>query len=342
MRVATRSRAMSDRAGVDDDEDGDERGGGSGDGDSADTDGSTEPADAFARLGNETRLSILDVLHDRLSVGDRSDYTVTYTELREAVGEEDSGKFGYHLNQLLGEFVEKRPGGYAIQYPGKELVRTVESGAVEPASSGESGPTDATCFLCEAPVSVSYVDGYVSARCTECDGALDFDFTPEGALSSLPVPAGAVGEAVETAPRELLDRVHGRFCHRSRMFGDGTCPRCSGPATASIRVCPDHDAGDGPCRECRTVLPATVRTTCEVCGEDGISPGGCVVSHRAPFRDALADAGVEGLGFEAFGTMFAWPLTATERDGDPALAFDLPGGPDRVVVDGDLAVHVEE
>ena len=64
-----------------------------------------EAVEAFARVGNETRLAILLALHDRVALGDRSDYTVPYSELREAVGEEDSGKFGYHLNRLLGEFV---------------------------------------------------------------------------------------------------------------------------------------------------------------------------------------------------------------------------------------------
>ncbi|WP_435066161.1 DUF7351 domain-containing protein [Halobaculum sp. EA56] len=302
--------------------------------------GGRAPEESFARLGNELRFSILEVLHDRLTVGDRSDYTVPYSELREAVGEEDSGRFGYHLDRLLGEFVEKRPGGYAIRYPGKEIVRTVYSGAVDERTEAVSRPVDADCYLCGDPVRVAYADGYVSACCTSCEGALAFDFTPEGALSSLPVPAGAVGDAVETAPLDLLDRVHGWFSHRARSFGDGICPRCGGTVVSEIRACPAHDAEGGPCDECGTALPATVEVTCRVCSESGIVPGGCAVSHRYPFRTALADAGVDRLGYDAFAVAMGWPSVPTERDGDPAVAYDLPTESAPVVVDGDLDIHV--
>lgn len=300
---------------------------------------SPSPEDSFARLGNEIRLSILRTLHEQVSVGDRSEQTVPYSQLRQAVGEEDSGKFGYHLNRLLGEFVEKWPDGYAIRYPGKELVRTVKSGAVTATERGESEPVDAACYLCGSPVIVSYTNGYISACCTRCRGALDFDFMPEGALSSIPVPAGAVGDAVETAPLDLLDRVHGRYCHRSRSFGDGSCPRCGGTAVADIRACSDHDDGEGPCSECGITLPATVQMSCRVCGEGGLAPAACVASHRDPFRDALAHAGVGRLGYDAFAIMAGWPIEVVDHDGATAISYDLPTEPSSVVIDEALEIH---
>lgn len=301
------------------------------------------PEDSFAVVGNETRLAILRVLHERVAVADRTEYTVPFTELREAVGEPDSGKFSYHLNQLLGEFVEKRPEGYAIRYPGTELVRTVKSGAVAPTESAVSEPTTASCYLCGAPVSVAYTNGYVSAQCTECPGALGFDHMPEGTLSSIPVPGGAVGDDIDAAPEALLDRVHGRFCHRARTFGDGSCPRCGGPTASRLRECPDHDASEGPCAECGTSMPATVRVTCEVCSEGGISPAACMVSHRAPFREALEAAGVDSLGYDAFAVTAGWTVHVVDGDDDsqndpPAVEYDLPSGAVRVVVDGDIRI----
>ncbi|SHH56177.1 winged helix-turn-helix domain-containing protein [Halobaculum gomorrense] len=297
------------------------------------------PEDSFAVVGNEIRLSILRVLHERLSVGDRSEYALPYTELREAVGEEDSGKFSYHLNRLRGEFIEKRPEGYVIRYPGKELVRTVKSGAVAPAGVAESDPTDAACYLCGAPVIVAYTNGYVSARCTECRGALDFDFMPEGALSSIPVPGGAIGDGIDAAPRALLDRIHGRFCHHIRVFGDGSCARCGGRADLHLRVCSDHDANGGPCDECGTTMPATVRVTCEVCSEGGIVPAACLVSHRAPFREALADAGVDRLGYEAFAVAAGWPMRVVDDGTESAVEYDLPSGRVRVLICGDIEIR---
>ncbi|MFC6785627.1 winged helix-turn-helix domain-containing protein [Halobaculum halobium] len=299
------------------------------------------PEDSFAVVGNETRLSILRVLHERASIGDRSEYSVPFTELREAVGEPDSGKFSYHLNQLLGEFVEKRPEGYAIRYPGKELVRTVESGAVEAASPAVSEPTDASCYLCGAPIAVAYTNGYVSAQCTSCSGALGFDYMPEGALSSIPAPPAAVGTDVDAAPEELLNRLHGRFCHRARMFGDGGCPRCGGRVDATLRACSSHDDSDGHCDECGTALPATVHVSCEVCSEGGIVPPAAMVSHRTPFREALAAAGVDRLGYDAFAVTAGWPLHVVDGD-EPVVEYDLPSGPVRILVDGDTTIRPVE
>jgi len=296
------------------------------------------PEDSFAVVGNETRLSILRELHERVSVADRTEYTVPFTELREAVGEADSGKFSYHLNQLLGEFVEKRPEGYTIRYPGRELVRTVKSGAVAPAESAVSDPTSASCYLCGAPVCVAYTNGFVSARCTECRGALGFDYMAEGTLSSIPIPGGAVGDDIEDAPEALLDRVHSRYCHRARTFGDGSCPRCGGPTESRLRECGDHDASDGPCAECGTGMPATIRVTCEVCSEGGISPAACMASHRTPFREALAAAGIDELGYDAFAVTAGWPMRVVDG-GEPAVEYDLPSGRARVIVDGDLRVR---
>jgi len=296
------------------------------------------PEDSFAVVGNETRLSILRELHERVSVADRTEYTVPFTELREAVGEADSGKFSYHLNQLLGEFVEKRPEGYTIRYPGRELVRTVKSGAVAPAESAVSDPISASCYLCGAPVCVAYTNGFVSARCTECRGALGFDYMAEGTLSSIPIPGGAVGDDIEDAPEALLDRVHSRYCHRARTFGDGSCPRCGGPTESRLRECGDHDASDGPCAECGTGMPATIRVTCEVCSEGGISPAACMASHRTPFREALAAAGIDELGYDAFAVTAGWPMRVVDG-GEPAVEYDLPSGRARVIVDGDLRVR---
>jgi len=302
----------------------------------------TSPEEAFARLGNEIRLSILQELYERLVVGDRTDSTVAHSELRAAVGESDSGKFTYHLNRLIGDLVEKRPGGYVIRYPGRELVRTIRSGAVEAPVRVESDPVDADCHRCGAPVTVVYEHGYVSTRCTTCRGTIDLDHTPEGTLSSISVPAGAVGDAVETAPADLLDRVHSQFCHRARAFGDGVCPRCGGAADAEIRTCPDHDPTAGPCEECGIAFPATVEASCRVCGDRGVFFGGCAVGHRAPFREALADAGVDRLGYDAFAVMAEWVPTPADRAGETALAFDLPTVEGRVVVDPRLDVHVGE
>lgn len=64
------------------------------------------PEDAFAVLGDETRLNVVRVLwsagasHEYDDVDDTAS-TMPYSELRRRVGVEDDGRFNYHLSKLL-------------------------------------------------------------------------------------------------------------------------------------------------------------------------------------------------------------------------------------------------
>jgi hypothetical protein len=91
----------------------------SGDGDSE----RLSPDDAFATLGNETRLGILQTLG-------RAGEDLSFSVLRDRVGVEDSGQFNYHLEQLVGHFVRKTEDGYQLRRAGRRVVEAVLSGAV--------------------------------------------------------------------------------------------------------------------------------------------------------------------------------------------------------------------
>ena len=60
-----------------------------------------DPADAFALIGNETRLAILEALWAA------DERPVSFSELRRAVGMRDSAQFNYHLQKLTGHFVTR-------------------------------------------------------------------------------------------------------------------------------------------------------------------------------------------------------------------------------------------
>ncbi|ADJ16460.1 winged helix-turn-helix domain-containing protein [Halalkalicoccus jeotgali] len=71
-----------------------------------------EPEEAFAALADETRLGILQTLW-------KSDtQTMTFSELRRAVGIRDPGQFNYHLGKLVGQFVTKVDGKYRLTQGG--------------------------------------------------------------------------------------------------------------------------------------------------------------------------------------------------------------------------------
>jgi DNA-binding transcriptional ArsR family regulator len=69
------------------------------------------PEEVFSALGDETRLRILlelaAVANER-GVG----AGLSFSELRQRVGVEDSGRFNYHLDTLSGGFITKRDGQY--------------------------------------------------------------------------------------------------------------------------------------------------------------------------------------------------------------------------------------
>jgi len=59
----------------------------------------TDPESAFMVLSHDLRLEIL------LALWDASGFSLSFSELRKAVDERDSGGFNYHLSKLLGHFV---------------------------------------------------------------------------------------------------------------------------------------------------------------------------------------------------------------------------------------------
>ena len=81
------------------------------------------PADAFALIGNETRLSILEALWRA------DDGPVRFSVLNEMVGMRDSAQFNYHLGKLTDQYVRKTEDGYELRTAGAKVVRAVLAGS---------------------------------------------------------------------------------------------------------------------------------------------------------------------------------------------------------------------
>lgn len=79
--------------------------------------------DAFAVLGDETRLQILQALGE-------ADEPLAFSELFERIEYEDSSNFGYHLRKLVGHFVRKSDEGYTLWEAGRRVVEAVLAGAM--------------------------------------------------------------------------------------------------------------------------------------------------------------------------------------------------------------------
>jgi len=75
----------------------------------------TTAADALGALASEHRIEILRVLAE-------VDEPLTFSDLREAVGMVDTGRFNYHLTELCGRFVRNTDGGYELGHAGERVV----------------------------------------------------------------------------------------------------------------------------------------------------------------------------------------------------------------------------
>ncbi|MFC6785795.1 hypothetical protein ACFQFH_07760 [Halobaculum halobium] len=310
--------------------------------------------DAFSFLGDDLRLSILRALAERESrAGPRTD-PMAYSDLRRTVGEEDSGKFSYHLGKLTGRFVEKTPNGYRLREPGRETVRLLERGIVDGDAELDAEPVDARCPRCGGDVHVIYTDHHLFTCCAACEGLFGADECPSGTLSGIVLPPTIV-ERLDPTP--LVHRAHRVFERRLRPMIEGICLECGGGVDGRLTRCPDH-ATDGICPDCHTAYPALAEVVCETCGRgrithplfgnpaaDGVDAGGGgdAVGTRPETVGTASDAAehtdgrtADGEGaWRRFGTFLSW--RARHRD-DGSVAFEPPNGDKQVVVTPDLRV----
>lgn len=232
-----------------------------------DSDSTLSPDDAFAVLGNETRMEILQ------SLG-RADGPLPFSELRERVGVRDSGQFNYHLGKLTGHFIQETDDGYRLSRAGTRVIESVLSGAVTETPVIEPTPVDAPCHLCGGTVEVTYREERLETYCTECAGLFgESNRTGEwigeasrGYLGYLPMPpAGVAGRT----PDEVLQAAWVWGNLEILSLASGVCPRCSGTVDYGLDICETHDTSEGLCTDCDRLKAMNVGMTCTNCVFDG-------------------------------------------------------------------------
>jgi hypothetical protein len=219
------------------------------------------PSAAFALLGNETRVSILEALWEARG---EAGTPIPFSALFDRVDYDDSGNFNYHLDRLVGHFVRRVDGGYELRSAGEHVVRAVLAGAIT--SDPSFGPTeiDAHCPYCGATVEAWYEDETFTARCTVCPGAVGTGSEhPPGTFLRYEVPPAALRGRT---PAEVLSAAHVLYDAKLTAFLEGVCPECGAVADRSMDVCPDHDvSGDGSCAACGSRHEVWVDAVCRNC-----------------------------------------------------------------------------
>lgn len=193
---------------------------------------------AFSLLADDTRVRIIQELGRATASPETGIPTLPYADLKSRVGIRDSGRFNYHLKQLVGNYVAKEDGGYRLRWPGMVLYRTLVAGLLtddtEPTIDRFAVGTD--CHRCGDPIEAHLYETLFRVRCRSCDANYTDIYFPSHGLS---------GRSEE----ELLQAVHRRTRTIQDSMTSGQCPWCASEVTAAVHAGDDslpslHDTRD--------------------------------------------------------------------------------------------------
>lgn len=219
------------------------------------------PDEAFAVLGNETRINILQTLAE-------ANESLRFSQLRDRVGVRDSGQFNYHLDKLAGHFVIQTDDGYLLGSAGSRVIEAVMSGAVTQTPVMEPTRLDAPCPYCGAAIEVDYRDEYLLTRCTTCPGTFAGiesiarpNWTdPRGTIALFPLPSAGFRDR---SLREALDAAVAWSVFRTHSHG--MCPQCSAPIDRAVEFCGAHADNNGICEQCNRRYAIGFINSCPNC-----------------------------------------------------------------------------
>jgi len=194
----------------------------------------------FSLLAHEIRLDIIraffnqwdDIEADSLDDA-REKRGLRYSTLMDAIGMQDSGKFNYHLEQLLGVYVEQVGEQYVPTASSIALYHAVLANRPTENLHQDEVDIDASCPACGEPILARYDQEYLIVDCEHCDDwwGLRYPF-PKNGLDS-------------RAGTELLDALDNRAMYDIGLARTGQCPSCAGHV--SIELAPDRlDGGQIP------------------------------------------------------------------------------------------------
>jgi DNA-binding transcriptional ArsR family regulator len=300
--------------------------------------------EAFALLGDETRLSILLALWEEYDPH-ADDHAVPFSRIFERIDYEDPGNLRYHLEKLRGPFIEQHAEreGYELRETGLKLVRAVIAGAGVSDVTRDATEIDQSCPLCGAPTAVRYRDGLVIHACTECEGPTPEATDVEGFLSAVPFePAGLA----DRTPEEI--RVASWVAARRQVHAlfDRLCPSCSGTVDGWLECCAEHDS-TGICERCGRKFGSWARFQCRTCKNHSVSsPKALALFHPAViafYDDHGVSTRVRADDFESakrvFGLMDAHAMELVARE-PPRVAVTASLEGDEICLTFDKTVSV--
>lgn len=209
-------------------------------------------AETFSALGHETRVAIIHALAE-------ADSPLSFTELRNRVGIDTGRQFNYHLEQLVGHFVNKTGEGYSLTQPGERVVEAVRSGVVTRDPIEKEIVLDEDCYRCGGRLKLMQ-GGHLALYCTECQGNVSLPPSAKGEDSDHGGEPEGIGllRGFELPPAGMQARSDLELLRAGNIWSNleviassvGVCPRCSAPMAVSLRICDAHDREEGCCAAC--------------------------------------------------------------------------------------------
>jgi hypothetical protein len=291
----------------------------------------TDPQSAFMTLSHDLRLEIL------LALWDAPGFSLSFSELRAAVDERDSGKFSYHLSELQGHFVAETDDGYELQYPGHRVLDAIQSGVLHEQATVGPVELDADCRRCGTTVTFGYDTDFIGrVRCPDCGNrVLEWPFDP-----------GGVADRDAQAVVDAFDR-RTRFAWTCAL--ESVCPFCAGRIDRSFRSSDRSVDGIDHMYDREAAFedqPLFVAVDCQRCSFYSFVPAGVVLLTRPAVIGRLSDAGLDVRASPLWDLGFVVdPDAVSLRETDPMRvtleAVDLDETP-AFRVDDSLSVTAED
>jgi hypothetical protein len=299
--------------------------------------GVLSPEDALSLIGNDIRASILWELSEARA-GEGAPAALSFSELRSRVAADaDSSQFNYHLQQLVGQFVERveegsaqlvdevlgdADEGYALRPEGTTLTREVRAWTLAGEPTVDPFEVGVDCEFCSHPLAARYENSIFMVRCPECEYLYEYDLVPPGVVAD---------ENDETLARA------GQFLRDRRVaFARGTCPRCAHGLDAAFV---DPAETGYPRTDRRAAL---LNWSCPNCGDRNYTRVGETLLREPELVTFCRERGLDVTRTPIWELPFAATDRRTEvRATEPwevALSVELGGDALELVVDGDGAV----
>lgn len=167
------------------------------------------PEEAFGLLSSDLRVSIVRILGE-------AGEPISFSALREATDERDSGKFNYHLKKLVGNFVTKDAAGYRLSLAGTQVYGAIQSGAYTTNALLAPFEFAGPCPFCGSDSLVAaYANEKAQLYCPNCEDWHNEFFFPPASLDQY--------------TRNELPYAFDRWMHATVMnVLQGFCSNCGG------------------------------------------------------------------------------------------------------------------